>query len=76
MVVQSLFSSLGREYFVVNLALRSRWADSTFTTLVSTVLPNMPPLKMQVEVQGREIPPLHQVTQWWDILGDHVHKWE
>jgi hypothetical protein len=70
--VQALFSGVEKAYFIVNPALRSQSAAGAFHTLMTKVLPEIPPLQAQVPLQGREILPLHRVTGWWDILGDHI----
>ena len=75
-VVQMLFSGVGKKYFTVSPSLRSQSTHDPFSVLLTLVLPNMPPLKSQVTVQGRKIPPLYQVTQWWEILGQNAVKQE
>ena len=70
--VQTLFTGVGRKYFIVSPSLKNHSLGSPFSTLISDVLPKMPQLQHQVPVQSRDILPLHRVTRWWDILGPHV----
>jgi hypothetical protein len=75
-MVQALFAGVGREFFIVDPCLTSSSSDSPYSVLVSSVLPSLPPLDKEVPVQGREIPPFHRVTQWWDMLGSVVDNRE
>jgi hypothetical protein len=71
-MVQTLFPAVGKEYFTVNPSLAGCSPTSPFAVLISSVLPAMPPLEQKVPVEGREIPPFHRVTQWWEMLGSAV----
>ncbi|KIL54330.1 hypothetical protein M378DRAFT_182579, partial [Amanita muscaria Koide BX008] len=75
-MVQTLYTGVGKEFYIVNPSLTSSILEPLFNTLISSVLPSMTPLVEEVPVEGREIPPFHRVTQWWDILGDVVKKQE
>jgi hypothetical protein len=74
--VQTLYSGVGKEFYIVNPSLTSSNSESPFSALISSVLPLMAPLEEDVPVEGREISPFHRVTQWWDILGDVVNNRE
>jgi hypothetical protein len=71
-VVQSLFSGVGREYFIISPSLRNHSAESLFSSLITDVLPKMPQLQHQIPIKSRDVLPLHRVTRWWDILGHHA----
>jgi hypothetical protein len=69
-MVQTLFPAVGKTYFIVNPTLVDLSQADPYTILVTSVLPSIPPLEEQAPAVGREIPPFHRVTQWWDMLGD------
>jgi hypothetical protein len=71
-MVQTLFSGVGREYFMVNPSLAGCSPTSSFSVLISSILPAMLLLEQNAPMEGREIPPFHRVTQWWEMLGSAV----
>jgi hypothetical protein len=70
--VQYLFSGLAQKYFIISPELRGKSPKGAFSTLISNVLPKMPPLYHQTPPKSRDILPLHRVTRWWEILGSHA----
>ena len=70
--VQTLFTCIAKHYFIVNPTLVGVSTSDPFSILLNDILPPNPLLTPDLPTEGREIPPFHRVTRWWDILGDHI----
>lgn len=70
--IQTLFSSVGHKYFVVNPTLIEVPEEDIYTTIIRDYLPSQPSLPVRPEPTLRDIEPLLQVTEWHIRMHDYM----